>query len=111
MSQPRLIKKYPNRRLYDTVLSCYVTIDDVRALITAGGTLNVVEQGSGRTLTREVLLQVVTAQEQGREARLSEQFLAELIRSYDLTPGAPTASYLETCLRDYLAAGGRDPRV
>ena len=109
MSDPRLIKKYPNRRLYDTELSRYITIDDVRALIAAHGPLQVIEQRSGRDITQSVLLQVIAEQESGDGARLSTSFLVALIRSYDLTPGAPTASHLEKCLNDYLDAGGYNP--
>ena len=109
MSEPRLIKKYPNRRLYDTELSRYITIEDVRAYVVALGKLRIVEQRSGRDITRSVLLQVIAEQEMGAEARLSEAFLADLIRSYDLTPATPTSAHLETSLREYLQAGGADP--
>jgi polyhydroxyalkanoate synthesis repressor PhaR len=91
MNEPRLIKKYPNRRLYDTELSRYITIDDVRGLIAAHARPRIIEQRSGRDITRSVLLQVIAEQELGAGARLSEAFLAELIRSYDLTPAAATA--------------------
>jgi len=109
MSEPRLIKKYPNRRLYDTELSRYITIDDVRALIAAQNRPRIVEQRSGRDITRAVLLQVISEQELGAGARLSENFLSDLIRSYELTPPAATASHLEANLRSHLesAAGQR----
>lgn len=110
MTEPRLIKKYPNRRLYDTELSRYITIEDVRKLIAARSQLRIVEQRSGRDITCNVLLQVIAELELGPEGRLSEAFLAELIRSYDLTPAAPTSAHLETSVREFLEAGGRDPR-
>ena len=103
MNDPRLIKKYPNRRLYDTELSRYVTIDDVRALVAGRSRLHVVEQRSGRDITRSVLLQVVAEQEAGVGARLSETFLTELIRSYSLTPATSTAALLESTLEQLLA--------
>jgi polyhydroxyalkanoate synthesis repressor PhaR len=109
MSNLRLIKKYPNRRLYDTELSRYITIEDIRKLITARSQLRIVEQRSGRDITRSVLLQVISELEVGDEGRLSEAFLAELIRSYDLTPAGPTSNYLEAGMREFLEAGGRDP--
>lgn len=110
MSEPRLIKKYPNRRLYDTELSRYITIDDVRTLIAAHSSPRVVEQRSGRDITRSVLLQVIAEQELGPGARLSEAFLAELIRSYGLTPAAGTAAHLEASLRSYVEAGAAGQR-
>jgi polyhydroxyalkanoate synthesis repressor PhaR len=106
MSEPRLIKKYPNRRLYDTEFSRYITIEDIRALINSRTRLRILEQRSGRDITRSVLLQVISEQEQGAGARLSEAFLAELIRSYELTPAAPTSSHLEQSLHQYLEARG-----
>jgi polyhydroxyalkanoate synthesis regulator protein len=57
-----------------------------------------------------VLLQVIAEQELGSSARLSEAFLAELIRSYDLAPAAATAAHLEGSLRAYLAAGASERR-
>jgi polyhydroxyalkanoate synthesis repressor PhaR len=110
MSEPRLIKKYPNRRLYDTELSRYITIDDVRGLIAAHTQPRIIEQRSGRDITRSVLLQVIAEQELGAAARLSESFLAELIRSYDLSPAAATAAHLEGSLRAFLAAGAAEQR-
>ena len=99
MNEPRLIKKYPNRRLYDTELSRYVTIEDVRQLITVNTRLRIVEQRSGLEITRAVLLQVVTDLEAGPRARLNEGFLTDLIRSYDLAPAAAVAAHLEASLR------------
>lgn len=103
MSEPRLIKKYPNRRLYDTELSRYITIDDVRALIADRIRPRVVEQRTGADITRSVLLQVVTELELGASSRLSELFLTELIRSYGLTPAAATAALLESALSGHVA--------
>ena len=82
MSEPRLIKKYPNRRLYDTELSRYITIEDIRALVAARTRPRIIEQRSGADITRSVLLQVIAELELGSAARLSETFLAELIGSY-----------------------------
>jgi polyhydroxyalkanoate synthesis repressor PhaR len=99
MDQPRLIKKYPNRRLYDTELSRYVTIEDVRQLIAVNTPLRIVEQRSGLEITRAVLLQVVTDLEAGPRARLSEVFLSDLIRSYDAAPATVVAAQLEASLQ------------
>ena len=111
MSEPRLIKKYPNRRLYDTELSRYITIEDVRAMIAGGTQPRIIEQRSGAEITRSVLLQVVVEQELGAASRLSETFLTELIRSYELTSGAATTAFLETSLGEHLIkACGAAPR-
>ena len=105
MTEPRLIKKYPNRRLYDTELSRYITIEDVRVLIAAQQPLRIVEQRSGADITRAVLLQVIAEQEAGSSARLTETFLADLIRSYGQTSAAVTAALLESSLRSLLLPG------
>ena len=106
MSEPRLIKKYPNRRLYDTELSRYITIEDIHALIDAQTRPRIVEQRTGADITRSVLLQVVAEQELGAGARLTEAFLSELVRSYGLTAAEGTAAHLEASLHQYLAAAG-----
>ena len=110
MTDTRIIKKYPNRRLYDTGLSRYVTLHDVRKLVADDVDFMVLEQRSGADITRSVLLQVIAEQELGAAARLSEAFLAELIRSYELAPAAATAAHLEGSLRSFLAAGGAEQR-
>jgi polyhydroxyalkanoate synthesis repressor PhaR len=106
MSEPRLIKKYPNRRLYDTELSRYITIDDVRALINSRARPRVIEQRSGADITRSVLLQVVAELELRDPGRLSENFLTGLIRSYELTPAAAAAAALENCITRLLEPSG-----
>ena len=110
MSEPRLIKKYPNRRLYDTQLSRYITIEDIRSLIAAHNRPRIVEQRSGRDITRAVLLQVIAEQESGAGARLSEAFLADLIRSYNLLPAATTAAQLDACLHSQVEAAAAGQR-
>jgi polyhydroxyalkanoate synthesis repressor PhaR len=102
MSEPRLIKKYPNRRLYDTQLSRYITLEDVRRLIAGSTPVRVIEQRSGRDITRPVLLQVISEQEQGESARLSETFLTELIRTYGQVPASATMNVLENSLHNYV---------
>jgi len=103
MSEPRQIKKYPNRRLYDTELSRYITLADVCALVNEQGAIKVIEQRTGRDITRAVLLQVIAEQEQGQAVRLSEAFLCQLIRSYGAVPGPTVAAALENALGAVLA--------
>src|SRR5690606_8171051 len=63
MAATRIIKKYPNRRLYDTEISSYITIEDVRQLIVDGEDFEVRDAKSGNDLTRSVLLQIIAEQE------------------------------------------------
>lgn len=104
MGEPRLLKKYPNRRLYDTHLSRYVTVADVRALIDAGTRPRIIEQRTGRDITCSVLLQVVAEMETAGPPRLSEDFLNDLIRSYAVVPAEATRALLDSQLRAQLAA-------
>ena len=68
---PRILKKYPNRRLYDTKISSYITIEDVRQLIVEGEDFEVRDAKSGEDLTRQVLLQIIAEHEQDGEPMLS----------------------------------------
>lgn len=76
----RVIKKYANRRLYDTETSHTVTLNDVRDLIGAGESVQVVEARSGTDVTRQVLLQIVADQEMMGRPVLSDEFLEAMIR-------------------------------
>jgi polyhydroxyalkanoate synthesis repressor PhaR len=80
MSEQRLIRKYVNRRLYDTTQSRYVNLDDLRELITKGIQLRVVEQATGTDITTPVLLQIIAEGQRGAAPLLSPAFLAGLIR-------------------------------
>lgn len=107
MSEARIIKKYPNRRLYDTGLSRYVTLHDVRRLVADGVDFIVIEQRTGTDITRGVLLQVIVEEEQNNgSALLTQQFLSQVIRSYGAGPVAQTAGYLERSINDYLQRQG-----
>src|SRR5271170_214948 len=113
MSELRVIKKYPNRRLYDTVESRYITLDDVRRLVLERVEFCVIDKRSQQDITRPVLLQVISEQEQRNGTILSQDFLAELIRSHDAGLEGMLSSYLEQSLRLFLSeappAGGGDP--
>ncbi|MCF5939504.1 polyhydroxyalkanoate synthesis repressor PhaR, partial [Xanthomonas perforans] len=73
MAGLRIIKKYPNRRLYDTEISSYITIEDVRQLIIDGEEFEVRDAKSGEDLSRAVLLQIIADREQDGEPMLSTQ--------------------------------------
>jgi polyhydroxyalkanoate synthesis repressor PhaR len=103
MSETRVIKKYPNRRLYDTVESRYITLDDVRRLVLQGVDFGVIDKRSQQDITRPVLLQVIAEQEQRDGTVLSQDFLAQLIRSHDGGLGGVLSTYLEQSLRLFLS--------
>jgi len=95
MSTARVIKKYPNRRLYDTVESRYITLADVKDLVVKKVEFTVVDKKSGDDITRSILLQVISEQEQQGEAIMSQDFLSQVIRSYGKVVPGFMANYLE----------------
>jgi len=82
MSEPRIIKKYPNRRLYDTVESRYITLGDVRKLVVEQVDFVVIDKKTQADITNSILLQVIAEQEHGGEPLMSRDFLSQIIRSY-----------------------------
>ncbi len=91
----RIIKKYANRRLYDTETSQSITLTDVRDLIGAGEPVQVVEAKTGKDVTRSVLLQIVADQELLGQPVLSNDFLEAMIRVNSNPMRDLTRSYLE----------------
>jgi polyhydroxyalkanoate synthesis repressor PhaR len=79
---PRVIRKYPNRRLYDTVESRYVTLADIRRLVVERVDFVVLDRKSQQDITRSILLQVISEQEGGGESLMSRDFLSQVIRTY-----------------------------
>jgi polyhydroxyalkanoate synthesis repressor PhaR len=92
----RLIKKYPNRRLYDTQTSAYITLADVKALVLAGADFSVVDAKSNEDLTRSILLQIILEEETGGMPMFSTAVLATMIRFYGNTSQSMMGQYLET---------------
>jgi polyhydroxyalkanoate synthesis repressor PhaR len=99
MSEPRVIKKYPNRRLYDTVESRYITLADIRRLVTENIDFVVVDKKSQQDITRMILLQVIAEQEHNSQSVLSREFLSQIIRSHGDAAKEVLGSYLEQSLR------------
>jgi polyhydroxyalkanoate synthesis repressor PhaR len=95
MQQERLIRKYTNRRLYDTVGSRHVTLEDLRRLIVEGEKIKVVDDKSGEDLTRLVLLQIISEQEQFGSPVLGSELLEMIIRFYGRPTQALLSRYLE----------------
>ena len=91
----RIVKKYPNRRLYDTGISSYVTLEDLRQLIIEGEAFEVREAKSGKDLTRAVLLQIIAENEDIGQPIFSTQLLTHVIRLYGDSLQGVIGSYLE----------------
>ncbi|TXH64846.1 MAG: polyhydroxyalkanoate synthesis repressor PhaR [Lysobacteraceae bacterium] len=102
MAVTRIIKKYPNRRLYDTKISSYITIEDVRQLIVDGEEFEVRDAKTGEDLTRQVLLQIIAEHEQDGEPMLSTQLLSQIIRFYGDSLQGFMGSYLERSMQIFL---------
>lgn len=102
MASPRVIKKYPNRRLYDTEISTYITIEDVRQLIVDGEEFEVRDARSGEDLTRQVLLQIIAEHEQAGEPVLTTQMLSQIIRFYGDSMQGFMSTYLERSMQLFM---------
>ena len=107
MSEPRIIKKYPNRRLYDTKVSRYVTLEDVRALVLEEVPFQVRDARTNEDLTRSILLQIIMEREADGEPMFSEQVLVNIIRSYGDSLQGMMASYLERSLNLFVEQQAR----
>lgn len=95
MAETRLIKKYPNRRLYDTAISSYITLADVKRLVLDGVEFEVVDAKTRTDLTRSILLQIISEEEEGGEPIFSSDLLAQIIRAYGGNMQSMLTSYLE----------------
>lgn len=99
----RVLKKYPNRRLYDTKNSVYVTLEDVRQMVLASESIQVVDSKTGADLTRSVLLQIIAEQEgEGHEPLLTNRLLQQLIRFYGDSMQGVLSRYLEQSVMTFL---------
>ena len=96
MAEPaRLIKKYPNRRLYDTRTSTYITLADVKKLVLQGEEFQVVEAKTNEDLTRSILLQIILEEESAGAPMFSSDVLTQFIRSYGNAMQGMLGAYLE----------------
>jgi polyhydroxyalkanoate synthesis repressor PhaR len=102
MSDPRVIKKYPNRRLYDTVESRYITLADVRRLVVERIDFVVVDKKHNSDITRSILLQVIAEQEHLSEPILSQDFMVNVIRAYGTSVQTTVSGHLEQNLRQFM---------
>src|SRR5712672_554275 len=97
----RLIKKYPNRRLYDTKTSSYITLADVKQMVLKQEESQVVDAKSGDDLTRQILLQIILDEESGGAPMFSSDLLSQMIRSYGNAMQGMMGSYLERNIRAF----------
>ena len=98
----RLIKKYPNRRLYDTKTSSYITLADVKVMVHKQEEFQVVDAKSGEDLTRAILLQIILEEEStGGLPMFSSDLLSQLIRFYGNAMQGVMGTYLEKNIRAF----------
>jgi polyhydroxyalkanoate synthesis repressor PhaR len=102
MASPRVIKKYPNRRLYDTRVSSYITLEEVRQLVLSGEAFEVRDAKTGEDLTRAVLLQIIAEHEQHGQPIFSTALLSQIIRFYGDAMQGFVGGYLENSLKVFL---------
>ncbi|MES3010166.1 MAG: polyhydroxyalkanoate synthesis repressor PhaR [Pseudomonadota bacterium] len=91
----RVIKKYPNRRLYDTNTSSYITLAEVKRLVMASELFVVRDAKTGEDLTRSILLQIILEEEAGGAPMFTEAVLANIIRFYGHAMQSFMGPYLE----------------
>jgi len=103
MSEPvRLIKKYPNRRLYDTKTSAYITLGDVKELVLKCEVFKVIDAKSGEDLTRSILLQIILEEESGGMPMFSSELLSGFVRFYGSTMQGMLGKYLENNMKTFV---------
>ena len=98
----RIIKKYPNRRLYDTTTSSYVTLTEIKQLVMLGQTFVVRDAKTGEDLTRNLLLQIILEEESAGAPMFTEAVLANIIRFYGHAMQGHMGAYLESNLQSLM---------
>lgn len=98
-SDTRVIKKYPNRRLYDTEISRYITLDEVRELVMQNVKFSVLDKNTSEDITRSILLQVIAEQEESGNPIFTPELLTRIIRFYGDPMQASISSYLELSMQ------------
>ncbi|MEH6470596.1 MAG: polyhydroxyalkanoate synthesis repressor PhaR [Halopseudomonas sp.] len=103
----RILRKYTNRRLYDTSRSCYITLEDVRGLVLENIPFQVQDSKTGKDLTRNILLQIISEQEGEDAGMLTNQVLQQLIRFYGDSMSGMMGQYLEQSISVFLSQQDR----
>ena len=107
MAAVRLIKKYPNRRLYDTQTSSYITLSDVKQLVLDQEEFKVVDAKSNEDLTRQILMQIILEEEQEGQPMFTPPVLSQIIRSYGNAMQGMMGSYLEKNVQAFVDIQGK----
>jgi polyhydroxyalkanoate synthesis repressor PhaR len=102
MTTPRIIKKYPNRRLYDTEISSYITLEEIRQLVLDDEEFEVRDAKTGDNLTRSVLLQIISEYEERGQPMFTTKLLSQIIRFYGDSLQGFMGGYLERSLQVFL---------
>lgn len=98
----RLIKKYPNRRLYDTQTSAYVTLADIKQLVLDHESFQAVDAKTGEDITRAVLLQIILEEESGGMPMFTPAALSQIIRFYGNSMQSVMASFIEKNIQAFI---------
>jgi polyhydroxyalkanoate synthesis repressor PhaR len=102
MTTPRIVKKYPNRRLYDTEISSYITLEEIRQLVLEDEEFEVRDAKTGENLTRSVLLQIISEYEDRGQPMFTTKLLSQIIRFYGDSLQGFMGGYLERSLQIFL---------
>ena len=103
----RVLKKYPNRRLYDTQSSSYITLADVKQMVLDGEAFEVRDAKDGDDLTRSILLQIILEEESGGVPMFSTETLAQIIRFYGHTMQGAMGTWFEQNMKAFADVQGR----
>ncbi|MGC1173671.1 polyhydroxyalkanoate synthesis repressor PhaR [Polaromonas sp.] len=101
-ASPRVIKKYPNRRLYDTDTSAYITLTEIKNLVMDSADFVVRDAKTNEDLTRSILLQIILEEEAGGAPMFTEAVLANIIRFYGNAMQGFMGSYLEKNIQSFM---------
>jgi len=101
-AEPRIIKKYPNRRLYDTETSSYITLADVKKLVLEQVAFRVEDAKTKDDLTRSILLQIILEEEAAGAPMFSSDMLSQIIRFYGNAMQGMMGSYLEKNIQTFI---------
>ena len=99
---PRIIRKYPNRRLYDVANDGYITLADVKQLVLKNVAFQVVDAKSGADLTRAILLQIILEEEAGAAPMFSTEMLAQIVRFHGTAQHTMVGAYMEENVNTFL---------
>ncbi len=100
--ETRIIKKYPNRRLYDTQISCYITLQDIKELVMSQNDFKVIDAKTKEDLTRCTLMQLIAEEETNGNPILTAEILKEFVRFYGDSMQAMMSRFLEHSVKLFM---------